>query len=48
MVELLSLNNVSQRYDVAQQRRGRLAYTLGRYSNDHMTSFYATHHRASL
>ena len=41
MVELLSLDDVGQGYDLAQQDEGRLAYTLGRHSNDHMTSFYA-------
>ena len=41
MVELLSLDDVGQGYDLAQQDEGRVAYTLGRHSNDHMTSFYA-------
>jgi 2,3-dihydroxybiphenyl 1,2-dioxygenase len=41
MVELLSLDDVGQGYDLAQQEEGRVAYTLGRHSNDHMTSFYA-------
>jgi 2,3-dihydroxybiphenyl 1,2-dioxygenase len=41
MVELLSLDDVGQGYDLAQIEDGRLAYTLGRHSNDHMTSFYA-------
>ncbi|MGX1099863.1 VOC family protein [Amorphus sp. MBR-141] len=41
MVELLSLDDVGQGYDIAQQEDGRLAYTLGRHSNDHMLSFYA-------
>ena len=41
MVELLSLDDVGQGYDLAQQDDGRVAYTLGRHSNDHMTSFYA-------
>ncbi|MGX1309532.1 2,3-dihydroxybiphenyl 1,2-dioxygenase [Amorphus suaedae] len=41
MVELLALDDVGQGYDIAQQEDGRLAYTLGRHSNDHMLSFYA-------
>lgn len=42
MVELQSLDDVGQGYDIAQAEEGRLAFTLGRHSNDHMTSFYAT------
>lgn len=41
MVELLSLDDVGQGYDLAQAEQDRLAYTLGRHSNDHMLSFYA-------
>lgn len=41
MVELFSLDDVGQGYDLAQLEDGRVAYTLGRHSNDHMTSFYA-------
>lgn len=41
MVELQSLDDVGQGYDLAQQEEGRLAYTVGRHSNDHMMSFYA-------
>lgn len=41
MVELQSLDDVGQGYDLAQSEEGRLAYSLGRHSNDHMTSFYA-------
>jgi len=41
MVELLSLDDVGQGYDIAQDQDGRIAYTLGRHTNDHMTSFYA-------
>ncbi len=41
MVELQSLDDVGQGYDLAQQDEGRVAYTLGRHSNDHMMSFYA-------
>lgn len=40
MVELLSLDDVGQGYDIALQEKERLAYTLGRHSNDHMMSFY--------
>ena len=40
MVELCSLDDVGQGYDLAQLEDGRLAYTLGRHTNDHMTSFY--------
>jgi 2,3-dihydroxybiphenyl 1,2-dioxygenase len=41
MVELTSLDDVGQGYDLAQLEEGRVAYTLGRHTNDHMTSFYA-------
>ncbi|MDR3466228.1 MAG: VOC family protein [Xanthobacteraceae bacterium] len=41
MVELTSLDDVGQGYDLAQLEDGRVAYTLGRHTNDHMTSFYA-------
>ena len=41
MVELCSLDDVGQGYDLAQLEEGRVAYTLGRHTNDHMTSFYA-------
>lgn len=41
MVELLSLDDVGQGYDLAQTEDGRLAYSLGRHTNDQMTSFYA-------
>lgn len=40
MVELDGLDDVGQGYDIAQQEPGRVAATLGRHSNDHMTSFY--------
>lgn len=40
MVELTSLDDVGQGYDLAQLEDGRIAYTLGRHTNDHMTSFY--------
>jgi 2,3-dihydroxybiphenyl 1,2-dioxygenase len=41
MVELTSLDDVGQGYDLAQLDEGRVAYTLGRHTNDHMTSFYS-------
>lgn len=41
MVELDSLDDVGQGYDLAQLEDQRVAVTLGRHSNDHMTSFYA-------
>lgn len=41
MVELGSLDDVGQGHDIAGQEAGRLAYGLGRHTNDHMTSFYA-------
>ncbi|MBR0665644.1 biphenyl 2,3-dioxygenase [Roseomonas hellenica] len=41
MVELGSLDDVGQGHDIARMEEGRLAYGLGRHTNDHMTSFYA-------
>ena len=41
MVELGSLDDVGQGYDLAQLEENRVAYTLGRHTNDYMTSFYA-------
>lgn len=41
MVEMQSFDDVGQGYDLAQLEDGRIAYTLGRHTNDHMTSFYA-------
>ena len=41
MVEFRNLDDVGQAYDLAQLEEGRVAYTLGRHSNDYMTSFYA-------
>jgi 2,3-dihydroxybiphenyl 1,2-dioxygenase len=40
MVELGNLDDVGQGLDLAQLEENRLAYTLGRHNNDHMTSFY--------
>ena len=42
MVEMLNLDDVGQGYDIAQTEENRVAYTLGRHSNDYMTSFYAS------
>jgi 2,3-dihydroxybiphenyl 1,2-dioxygenase len=41
MVELFSLDDVGQSYDVALGEAGRVNVTLGRHTNDLMTSFYA-------
>jgi 2,3-dihydroxybiphenyl 1,2-dioxygenase len=41
MVELGSIDDVGQAYDIAQLQESRIAYTLGRHSNDYVISFYA-------
>lgn len=41
MVELYSLDDVGQAYDIAQGEEGRIGVTLGRHTNDFMTSFYS-------
>ena len=41
MVELLSIDDVGQAYDLALEESERIGVTLGRHSNDHMVSFYA-------
>jgi 2,3-dihydroxybiphenyl 1,2-dioxygenase len=41
MVELFSLDDVGQSYDVAMSEPERVNVTLGRHTNDLMTSFYA-------
>ena len=41
MVELFSLDDVGQAYDVALGEPDRINVTLGRHTNDFMTSFYA-------
>jgi 2,3-dihydroxybiphenyl 1,2-dioxygenase len=41
MVEYQNLDDVGQGYDLAQMQDDRIAYTLGRHTNDFMTSFYA-------
>jgi len=40
MVELTALDDVGQGYDLAQLEEDRVAVTLGRHTNDFMTSFY--------
>jgi len=40
MVELYSLDDVGQSYDVALSQQDRIGVTLGRHTNDLMTSFY--------
>ena len=41
MVELFSLDDVGQAYDIASSEGDRVNVTLGRHTNDLMTSFYA-------
>jgi len=41
MVELFSLDDVGQAYDLALAEPDRIGVTLGRHTNDFMTSFYA-------
>src|SRR5947208_2357550 len=41
MVELFSLDDVGQSSDVALSEENRVGVTLGRHTNDFMTSFYA-------
>ena len=41
MVELFSLDDVGQSYDIALTQQDRVSVTLGRHTNDFMTSFYA-------
>lgn len=41
MVELCSLDDVGQCYDIAMAQEDRVGVTLGRHTNDFMTSFYA-------
>src|SRR5690606_14420152 len=40
MLELMHLDSVGRTYDMARQEDERVAVTLGRHSNDLMTSFY--------
>lgn len=41
MVEYTNLDDVGQGYDIALGQKDRVAYTLGRHTNDWMTSFYS-------
>ena len=41
MMELMSFDDVGQGYDLAQGDPGRIGATLGRHTNDFMTSFYS-------
>ena len=41
MVEYGTLDDVGQGFDLAHERDGAIAYTLGRHTNDWMTSYYA-------
>ncbi len=40
MVEYTNLDDVGQGYDLATMKNDNVAYTLGRHTNDWMTSFY--------
>jgi len=40
MVELYAFDDVGQAYDRAQMQEGLIGATLGRHTNDYMTSFY--------
>lgn len=40
MMELFSLDDVGQGYDIAQSEKARVATTLGRHTSDYLTSFY--------
>jgi 2,3-dihydroxybiphenyl 1,2-dioxygenase len=41
MIELFSLDDVGQGYDLAMLEEGRIATSFGRHTNDFMASFYA-------
>src|ERR1041384_5506996 len=41
MVELFSLDDVGQAYDIALEEPQKIGATLGRHTNDYMTSFYS-------
>jgi 2,3-dihydroxybiphenyl 1,2-dioxygenase len=41
MMELMNLDDVGQGYDLAQGLEGNIGATLGRHTNDFMTSFYS-------
>ena len=40
MIEFLHLDDVGQGFDLAQLEENRIAYTLGRHTNDYMISYY--------
>jgi 2,3-dihydroxybiphenyl 1,2-dioxygenase len=40
MVEMLSFDDVGQAYDLVHHRKVQIGASLGRHSNDYMTSFY--------
>ena len=48
MVELFSLDDVGQCYDLALGEKGRISTTLGRHINDEVTSFYSNSHSGFL
>ena len=41
MVEFQNIDDVGQGYDLAQLEEDRVAFTLGRHTNDYMLSYYA-------
>ena len=41
MIEYNNLDDVGQGYDLLQYKEGAIAYTMGRHTNDYMTSFYS-------
>ncbi len=41
MIEYHNLDDVGQGYDLLQFKEGKIAYTIGRHTNDYMTSFYS-------
>ncbi|MEM6627089.1 MAG: VOC family protein [Pseudomonadota bacterium] len=41
MVEFNNIDDVGQGYDLAEMDEDRIAYTLGRHSNDYILSYYA-------
>ena len=41
MIEYDHLDDVGQGYDLLRYKDGAIAYTLGRHTNDYMTSFYS-------
>ena len=41
MVEYNNLDDVGQGYDLIQYKDNAIAYTMGRHTNDYMTSFYS-------